>query len=129
MVLLFIVECIVILQSTYRPGGALALIPSGVEIPVRSLLYVLECVCTRSSLHSCTTLDHIETTAWGGFKNSPVKFILLNLLRHANTSFSSRIKWVRNSIWHSTLWQLMKFIYHSGKDFPSPIKNLKINIL
>ncbi|XP_065920874.1 uncharacterized protein [Dysidea avara] len=56
------VQAFINAKKMRQPGGGLALIPSGVEILLRGLLYVLECVCTRSSLHSCTTLDHIETS-------------------------------------------------------------------
>jgi len=45
-----------------RHGGGLLVVPSGVEISMRGLLHVMECVCIRSSLHSCGTLDHIETS-------------------------------------------------------------------
>ena len=38
------------------------MVPSGVEISVRGLLHVLECVCIRSSLHSCAAMDSIETS-------------------------------------------------------------------
>ena len=38
------------------------MVPSGVEISLRGLLHVLECVCVRSSLRSCDTMDSIETS-------------------------------------------------------------------
>ena len=38
------------------------MVPSGVEMSMRGLLHVLECVCVRSSLHSCDAMESIETS-------------------------------------------------------------------
>ena len=58
--------------------------PSGVEISVRGLLHVLECVCIRSSLHSCATMDRIETS-------QQILMECVNLHRHVqlNTTIHS----------------------------------------
>lgn len=60
------------------------MVPSGVEISVRGLLHVLECVCIRSSLHSCATMDRIETS-------QQILMECVNLHRHVqlNTTIHS----------------------------------------
>ena len=59
-------------------------VPSGVEISMRGLLHVLECVCVRSSLHSCDRMDSIETS-------QQVLLECVNLHRHLqlNTTMQS----------------------------------------
>ena len=69
-----------------RHGGGLLIIPSGVEISMRGLLHVVECICIRSSLHSCATMDHIETS-------QQVLLECVNLHRHIqfNTTIHSLV--------------------------------------
>jgi len=79
-----------------------------------SLLFVLWSLIELKILISLLLVvfkinDYRDIGGGSRVQEPTVKCRLLSLLQDSNTPFSSRVKWVANSVWHTTLWLLIKF--------------------